>query len=110
MDVQTQYYLVLGLSGLAGLVWLGAILSAVGRWRAFRQRADLIWLVAFVALALATLGRAWAAWQGVALLPALASTAQAAMEDRLWYDLRFAALDLIAALLAIYAYVQKRPF
>jgi hypothetical protein len=110
MDVQTQYYVVAGLSGLAALIWLGAILAGVGRWRAFRQRADLVWLAAFVALALVTLGRAWAAWQGAIALPTLASTAQAALQDRFWYDVRFAAVDLIAAMLAFYAYIQKRPF
>ncbi len=110
MDVQTQYYLVVGLSGLAGLVWLGAILAAVGRWRAFRQKADLAWLVTFLVLALATLGQAWVAWQGLAVLPTLTSAAQLTVEARLWYEVRFAALDLIAALLAFYAFIQKRPF
>lgn len=107
MDM-TQYYIVLGLNLLAGVLWLVAALAALSGYRAFRQRADLAWLGAFIALAFATLNGAAGAWRAANGAMEISSGAELYAEMMLPSELRLGALMLIAALLAMYAFVQRR--
>jgi hypothetical protein len=104
----TQYYVVLGLNLIAGVLWFGAALAALNGWRAFRQRADLAWVGAFGALAFANFLTALAAWNDAGGAAAMPPTTILYAEDVLSNQLRLSALTLIAALLAFYAFVQRR--
>lgn len=61
-DPFTAALLHVGLAGLAGLAWLLALLVAVPRYRAFRQRADLWWALAFAGMLVTASARALEAW------------------------------------------------
>ena len=104
----TQYYTVLGLNLLAGVLWLTAAIAAIAGWRAFRQRADLAWLGAFIALALAAFGGAAGAWRMVSGGAELSSGAELYAQNVLPNELRMGVLMMIASLLAMYAFVQRR--
>jgi hypothetical protein len=104
----TQYYVVLGLNLLAGLLWVAAALAAFSGWRAFRQRADLAWIGAFICLALAGFGNAAGAWRAMATSETLSGPAIVYAETVLPDETRAGALLLIASLLAFYAFVQRR--
>lgn len=105
---QTPYYTVLGLNLLAGLLWTAAGIAAFTGWRAFRQRADLAWLGAFVALAFAAFSTAANAWQMAQGVDTLSGGGEVYAQSVLPGELRLSALTLIAALLAVYAFVQRR--
>lgn len=104
----TQYYTVLGLNLLAGVLWMIAALAAFSGWRAFRQRADLAWLGAFVALALAAFGGAAGAWRVINGALELSSGADLYAQNVLPNEIRMGVLMMIASLLAMYAFVQRR--
>lgn len=102
MNLSNQSTVILSLYLLMGLVWLGGLLAAISRYRAFKQRADLGWVGAFLLLAGVALGQALRLWQGNQQSLTLA------IESGIWYNLRFAALELIAAILAIWSYTRRR--
>jgi hypothetical protein len=106
----TPFYIVLGLNVVAGLLWLGAALAAFSGYRAFRLRPDLAWLSAFLLLALVALARAWGAWLGAQEADMLIGPAAIALHEVVASEQRYAALEMIAALLAFYAFVQRRAF
>ncbi len=102
MNLSNPYTVVLGLNFLMGLVWLGALLAAISRYRAFKQQADLAWTGAYLLLAGVALGQAFVLWQSSQQPGSLAA------DPGLWYNLRFTALELIAAILALWAYTRRR--
>lgn len=98
-DPTTSTLLHGGLAGLAGLAWLLALLVAVPRYRAFRQRADLWWALAFALMLVAAGARALEAWgwRSAAAAPGAAS-------------LTFAVAFEVASVLALVAYRSRsRP-
>lgn len=51
------------LAVVASLAWAVGLLMAVPRYRAFRQRGDLWWALAFTCLLVVCVWWAWQAWQ-----------------------------------------------
>jgi len=56
------YLIHIVLAAVASLAWAACLLTAVGRYRAFRQRADLWWTLAFLCLAGVGIARLWEVW------------------------------------------------
>lgn len=52
----------IALAALATLAWAACMLTALGRYRVFRQRADLWWALAFLCLVGVGVGRLLGRW------------------------------------------------
>lgn len=110
LDTQTIYLTMTGIHVVTGLAWLINGLAAFGSWRTFRVQADLAWLLAFLLLAVVTAARAvgsYALYQQV-ISGALAASTVDLLGDIEIDRLRFAALEMVAALATLVAFRARR--
>lgn len=92
IDPSGNHLVGAALSGAASLAWLFGLLTALPRWRAFGQRADLWWALAFACLATAGAGRAWETWTLRSALAGGSSSAAALLIDAAFLAAGFLAL------------------
>ena len=107
-DPNAQDQILAGLQLFTFLAWLGCALSAWVGYRAFRQSADLYWLVAFAVLAAAYLGEALTTYRWIGHMGPVSDTMRQAAELNTYYRLRLGALELAAALLIFHLFRQRR--
>jgi hypothetical protein len=108
MPLESQFTTLMALNGLAAVFWLLAALSAVASHRAFRQSADLWWAIAFSGLAFARAGSIFLANDYLRALAVLPLEAVSLAEHAAYYGVRFGAVELAAAFVALYVFRSRR--
>lgn len=108
LDVQTQLMSTTGILIVALVAWLFCALTAFSSWRAFKVRADLLWTFAFLVLALASGGRAFEAYRWVSSIDLLAQNMVDVLASSTSAGLRYAAFEMVGALLAVFAFRARR--
>ncbi|MEO8084133.1 MAG: hypothetical protein ABI780_09945 [Ardenticatenales bacterium] len=95
------------LAAVASLGWSACLVTTTLRWRAFRQRADIWWMLAYLCMLGVGVGRTWMSfvwWSTGALGQALIQQANHFAIADLLVNVLFAA----AALMAVFAN-RRRP-
>jgi hypothetical protein len=108
-DPIEQHQVLLALYAINGLVWVGAALSAYVGFRAFRQRADVQWAIAFVLMAAVFFGHAYVAYRWVETLRLAEEPARIAADVAVYYQLRLAGVALAPSFLVFYLFRKRRP-
>jgi hypothetical protein len=107
-EMTTQFNLMMGLYGLSAGIWFLAAIIALGSYKAFKQQADLGWFGAFFFLGLARIGYLWEALNWRNSLRFLSTETVTSLDSMTALRLSFGAIELLAALLAIYYFRARR--
>lgn len=109
-DTPTIFLVMTGVLAVTTVAWLLNALSAFASWRTFRVRADLIWLVAFLLLAMVAGSRGLEAfrWRDQVLSGVLSDTFKNLLGDVAVGGLRFAALEMVGAIATLFAFRARR--
>lgn len=110
LDTQTIYLTMTGILVVTCLAWLINGLAALGSWRTFRVSADLAWLLAFGLLAVVGASRAYGSYRmyDQVISGALNASTVDLLGDIEIDRLRFAALEMVAAIATLYAFRARR--
>ncbi len=107
VDPDMQSNILIALYALSGLVWVGSALTAYMGFRAFRQRIDIGWAIAFLFLAAFFFGQAYVGFRWSELLSVSDRQVSAAAELPAYYQLRLAAIALVPSLVAFFTFRKK---
>lgn len=105
-ELHQDYTMLTVMQGLTALAWLASALAAWVSHHAYRQRTDLLWLIAFLLLAGVSAGNAYVASSWADNVAGIGEIQQVRFD--LYTSIRLAALELAGAATVFFVFRRAR--
>lgn len=103
-----QFNILMGINGMAALIWTIAAISAYSRYRAFKQFADLGWTVTFILFGTMRIGGIYEAQRWRDNLRFLSDDLVDPILQATQLRMGFAAIELLAVFMLLYFFSARR--